>query len=61
MVKTINIQMDDDVFWKLWDIKKRLSDGNKQISWKEYILLKRISNHGESLNEQMITKRNKKS
>ena len=43
MVKTINIQMDNNIFWKLLEIKKRLSDGDNTMSWLDYILLKRIN------------------
>ena len=43
MVKTINIQMDDEEFFKILELKKRLSDRDPVMSWKEYILLKRIN------------------
>ena len=43
MVKTINIQMDDNEFWDLLEIKKRFSDDDNTMSWKDYILLKRIN------------------
>ena len=43
MVKTINIQMDDKEFFKILELKKRLSEGDPVMSWKEYILLRRVN------------------
>ena len=43
MVKNLHIQMDDKEFFKLLELKKRLSDNNKVMSWLEYMLLKRVN------------------
>ena len=43
MVKEIHIVMNDEEFFKVLELKKRLSSGDPVMTWREYLLLKRVN------------------
>ena len=47
MVKTITIVMETDEFFKVLELKKRLSSGDPVMTWREYLLLKRVNGNGK--------------